>query len=246
MKVAVINFSGNVGKTTVARHLLMPRMPGASLVAVETINDDQDGLSSLRGNQFGDLQDYVQTVDSVVIDIGASNVEQLLALMERYTGSHEDFDFYLVPTVSAFKQQRDTIATLTELRRLGVPADKLRVVFNMVDRTENLDRVFEPVLAFARHSRIDGANGACHIGMNEVYELVKQSPVDLKVLADDDTDYKALIAQATDTSEKLVHARRLAARRLARGVVPELDACFAALGFTALRSALAPTPAAAP
>jgi len=28
MKVAVINFSGNVGKTTVARHLLAPRMEG--------------------------------------------------------------------------------------------------------------------------------------------------------------------------------------------------------------------------
>lgn len=28
MKLAVINFSGNVGKTTVARHLLAPRIPG--------------------------------------------------------------------------------------------------------------------------------------------------------------------------------------------------------------------------
>lgn len=246
MKVAVISFSGNVGKTTVARHLLLPRMPGASLVAVETINDDQEDHASLRGNQFGDLQDYVQTVDSVVIDIGASNVEQLLALMERYTGSHEDFDFFIVPTVSAFKQQRDTIATLTELRRLGVPADKLRVVFNMVDKTEDFDRVFEPVLAFARHSRIEGANGVCRIGLNEVYELVKQSPVDLHVLADDGTDHKALIAQATDTSEKLVHARRLAARRLARGVVPELDACFAALGLAASCRAPTRAPAAAP
>lgn len=238
MRLAVINFSGNVGKTTVARHLLLPRMPGSSLVAVETINDDQEDHASLRGNQFGDLQDFVQTVDSVVIDIGASNVEQLLALMERYAGSHEDFDFFIVPTVPAFKQQRDTIATLTELRRLGVPAERLRVVFNMVDKTEDFDRVFEPLLAFSRHSGIDGADGACRIGLNEVYELVKRSPVDLHVLAGDGTDYKALIAQADNTSEKLVHARRLAARRLARGVVPELDACFAALNLAASRSAV--------
>lgn len=27
MKIAVINFSGNVGKSTVARHLLLPRVP---------------------------------------------------------------------------------------------------------------------------------------------------------------------------------------------------------------------------
>ncbi len=28
MKLTVINFSGNVGKSTVARHLLAPRIPG--------------------------------------------------------------------------------------------------------------------------------------------------------------------------------------------------------------------------
>ena len=38
MKLAVINFSGNVGKSTVARHLLAPRIPGCQFVAVESIN----------------------------------------------------------------------------------------------------------------------------------------------------------------------------------------------------------------
>lgn len=38
MKLAVLNFSGNVGKSTVARHLLAPRIPGCPLVAVESIN----------------------------------------------------------------------------------------------------------------------------------------------------------------------------------------------------------------
>ncbi len=41
MKVAVINFSGNVGKTTIAGHLLVPRIDGAELIAVETINADE-------------------------------------------------------------------------------------------------------------------------------------------------------------------------------------------------------------
>ena len=40
MKVAVINFSGNVGKTTIARHLLAPRIPDADFIAVESINAD--------------------------------------------------------------------------------------------------------------------------------------------------------------------------------------------------------------
>ena len=43
------------------------------------------------------------------------------------------------------------------------------------------------------------------------------------------TDYKALIVKAKNTAEKLSLAQKLATKRLASGVVPELDECFAAL-----------------
>lgn len=45
MKIAVLNFSGNVGKSTIARHLLLPRIPGAELIAIESINaaDEHQG-----------------------------------------------------------------------------------------------------------------------------------------------------------------------------------------------------------
>ena len=133
MKVAVINFSGNVGKTTIARHLLAPRMPGAEVISIESINADDGQAAPLRGSQFGELQEYLQTVDNVVVDIGASNVEDLLSLMRKYRGSHEDFDYFIVPTVPALKQQQDTIATLAELARIGIPAAKIRLVFNLVE-----------------------------------------------------------------------------------------------------------------
>ena len=92
MKVAVINFSGNVGKTTVARHLLAPRIDGAEVIAVESINADDGQANALRGKQLGELQEYLQTVENVVVDIGASNVEDLLSLMHKYRRSHEGFD----------------------------------------------------------------------------------------------------------------------------------------------------------
>src|SRR6218665_739571 len=129
MNIAVINFSGNVGKSTVARHLLLPRIPGADLMAIKTLNAAEG--QGLRGRQFGGLQEYLQSVFSVVVDIGASNVEELMGQMQRYRGSHEDFDAFVVPTVPAIKQQQDTIATLIELSRLGVAASRLKLVFNM-------------------------------------------------------------------------------------------------------------------
>lgn len=231
MKIAVINFSGNVGKTTLARHLLLPRIEGAELVSIESLNADEGQGQALRGRQFGELQEYLQTVDSAVVDIGASNVEELLGLMQRYRGSHEDFDCFVVPTVPALKQQQDTIATLVELARLGVPSSKVRLVFNMVESGHEIQPSFFIVLAFLDQQPVAIANPACRLGTNEIYARIRSSAVDLTTLARDGTNYKALILETPDTARKLALAQRLATRRLASGVVPELDACFAALGL---------------
>jgi hypothetical protein len=231
MKIAVINFSGNVGKTTVARHLLLPRIPGAELIAVESVNADEGQSQALRGRQFGELQEYLHTVDSAVVDIGASNVEELMSLMQRYHGSHEDFDCFVVPTVPPLKQQQDTIATLIELARLGVPPSRLKVLFNMTEAGLPVEHSFFLVLAFVVEQPLAVANTACRLTSNEIYARLRGTGADLATLVRDDTDYKALIVNAQDTAEKLALAQKLATRRLASGVVPELDACYAALGL---------------
>ena len=48
MKIAVINFSGNVGKTTIARHLLLPRIDGAELFSVESLNAAADLIANAK------------------------------------------------------------------------------------------------------------------------------------------------------------------------------------------------------
>jgi hypothetical protein len=229
MKIAVINFSGNVGKTTVARHLLAPRIPGAEVVAVESLNADDTEAQALRGRQFGELQEYMHTVDSAVVDIGASNVEDLLALMHRYQGSHEDFDCFVVPTVAPVKQQHDTVATIVDLSRLGVRPARIRLLFNMVDDPRTLGLTFAALLEFIAEQPIAHTDPRCYLGTNEIYQRLKGSAADLVRLANDATDYKAEIARATSTADKLALAQKLATQRLARGVVPELNACFAAL-----------------
>jgi hypothetical protein len=229
MKIAVINFSGNVGKTTVARHLLLPRIDSAELIAVESLNADEGQRQALRGRQFGELQEYLQTIDNAVVDIGASNVEELLGLMRRYRGSHEDFDCFVVPTVPALKQQQDTIATLVDLSQLGVPAAKIRLVFNMIESQLDFNTAFFLVLGFLATQPVAIANPACCMGANEIFARIRNQGMDLATLARDETDYKAQIIKSPDPAEKLALAQKLATRRLSRGVVPELDACFAAL-----------------
>ena len=237
MKVAVISFSGNVGKSTIARHLPAPRMPGARVVSIESINAGQDQNRQdhvIRGRQFAELQEYLQVVDDVVVDIGASNVEELLALMRRYRGSHEDFDYFVIPTVPALKQQQDTMATLAELSRLGVAADKVRLIFNMVEDGSDIKRVFDPVLAFVRVSPVARVSLDCRLGTNEIYGRVNGSGADLSVLAADPSDYKALIAAARDSSERLALAQRRPGPAAARHAAAALGAtCGPAVGAVA-------------
>ena len=187
MKVAVINFSGNVGKTTISRHLLLPRIANAELISVESLNADEGQGLSMRGRQFAELQEYMQTVDSLVVDIGASNVEELMALMRRYQGSHEDFDFFVVPTVPELKQQEDTMATLGELARVGIPPARLRVVFNRVDDGTEVAQAFEHLLDFLELRPVSMVSTRCRLGTNEVYGRIKGKGADLATLARDDT-----------------------------------------------------------
>ena len=229
MKVAIINFSGNVGKTTIARHLLAPRIKKAEIVSVESANADDQEADALRGREFAHLQQYMLASDDLIVDIGASNVEDLLNLMRKFKGSHEDFDYFVIPTVPDTKQQRDTANTANELAKMGVPADRIRIVLNRVEHGEAPGKQFTALLQFLAINRVATVNMAAHLTDNEIYQRVKHDGRSINDLAIDKTDYKALIAKAKNQAEKIELADKLAVKRLADGVVPELDACFGAL-----------------
>ena len=229
MKVAVINFSGNVGKSTVARHLLAPRLNNAEVIPIESINSDGTDETAIRGKQFGELQEYLQTLDDAVIDIGASNVEDFVKLMKQYKGSHEDFDFFVVPTVPATKQQRDTISTVEALANLGVPAKKIRLLFNMVDLEESPERIFSGLFEYQRESKSFTLKPEAVIHVNDIYGKLKGSKTGIREILADETDYKERIKTAKDADEKLHFAQMLSIKRLAAGVSEELDAVFKAL-----------------
>lgn len=59
MKVAVINYTGTVGKTTICAHLLAPRMINPEFFAIESINETAEGLgmdvSRMKGDKFRDF-----------------------------------------------------------------------------------------------------------------------------------------------------------------------------------------------
>lgn len=223
-KIAVMNFSGNAGKSTISRHLLAPRMNNAAVIPVETINSDdtEDTALNLKGRQFAELMEALAVMDDAVVDVGASNVESFIAQMKDYRGSHEDFDYFVVPTVPKKKQIRDTIATIDTLREIGVPADKIRVVFNMVERDEDVERAFSGLFDYHQDAGSFTLRPGAVIGVSEIFGKIGNSSI--QEILSDETDLKAELQAANDPDKKLSISRKIAIRRLAVGVNEELDA----------------------
>jgi MinD-like ATPase involved in chromosome partitioning or flagellar assembly len=228
-KVAVLNFSGNVGKSTLAKHLLAPMMPGASVVCVETINADAAFEHTIKGAEFGQLQEDMLLEDSVIVDVGSSNVEEFLALMRQYRGSHEDFDLYLVPCVPAHKQQKDTVECIRALSKLGVDAQKIRVVLNLVPPGEDVHKLFAPLIAFVQTEGLALVNTDSVVIESELFAKVRNSGQSIAEMADDQTDFKAEISRASSAQEKAALAAQLSVKRLAQGVRENLTEVYASL-----------------
>lgn len=229
MKIAVINFSGNVGKSTVARHLLAPRLRNAQVISIESINSDGSQDEAIRGKQFGQLQEALALIDNAVIDIGASNVEDFINLMTQYNGSHEDFDFFVVPTVSKNKQQRDTVSTIEALADIGIPAKKIRLVFNMVEVGETPEQLFAGLFDYHASAKRFTLKPDAVIHINDLYGKLKGAQESIASVLADSTDFKEKIKLAKEDHEKLHFAQMLSVKRLAVGVSEELNAVFKTL-----------------
>ncbi|CAZ15868.1 hypothetical protein XACN24_15830 (plasmid) [Xanthomonas albilineans] len=229
MKIAVINFSGNTGKSTVSKHLLYPRIKNAEYIAVESINSDEGGGESVRGKQFGALQEQLLVIDSAVIDVGSSNVEDFVKLMRQYRGSHEDMDLFVIPTVKEAKQIKDTIATIQALNAMGVPAKKIRVVFNKLEADDTIEDAFYPLIAFHEDKKSFTLKPAAAIQYSELYQRLRALDMTIGELVADTTDYKAQLREAKTSEDKQAIASKISAKRLAASAQENLDSVFAVL-----------------
>ena len=101
-RVAVINKSGNIGKTTVSRVLLKMRMPNAELISIEDLNadgqEDKNG-QMVQASKFKQVYQALMYSPSVILDIGSSNLKETMQLMRQSEGSHDEIDYFLVPVV---------------------------------------------------------------------------------------------------------------------------------------------------
>lgn len=226
MKIAVLNFSGNVGKTTIAKNLLLPRLKETHFVAIESINHGNQDDIKIKSKDFSLLQDELLINDNIIVDIGASNIEETMRLMEQYKGSHEDFDYFVLPTVSDLKQQLDTIETAIKLVEIGVKPNKIRFILNMVNDSERIQNDFARIFDFAKITKIKEPKVG--IDTSEVYPKLMNKTID-ELLAM--TDLREKLKTAKDESEKRQIANLIGTQRLAMTAKENLDKVFSDLAL---------------
>ncbi|MDY0292569.1 MAG: hypothetical protein RBR02_09580 [Desulfuromonadaceae bacterium] len=153
MKIAIINSSGNVGKSTISRELVYSRIPEPKIIVeVEGQNSSSSRFQSITSikhdgsTDFNVFYEYIINDDqNVIFDIGASEIANFVTSISEY-GVLGMFDLFIVPTKADAKIMEDTIKTIKFLQSQNIENDKIKVVFNAVKKDVKTD--FAPLLAF--------------------------------------------------------------------------------------------------
>lgn len=226
----VLNFSGNSGKSTISDNMLAPRMDNAEIIRIETINAHEgDDAENLKGKEYGQIIEGIPLFNNAVVDVGSSNVQDIMTLMGQYAGSHEIFDYFVVPAVARPKQIKDTISTIEALSDIGVPPEKIRLVFNMVeDEDVNLEKEFHALFAYHAAEQKFTINSGAVIYQNDFYSRAAGLGTSVEKILDDKTDYNKLLKEATTPEDKIAISQKRALKFLATGLKDKLDKAFKA------------------
>ena len=157
-------------------------------------------------------------------------MEQTLKNIAQREDSHNDYDYFILPTVISVKEQIDTNSTMLELLEMGVNADKIRLVFNRVDEQDKLERDFEKVIKQA--DLLNVVIPKIGVEKNEVYESLREFEISMQALLDmNQQELKDKVKQATDDTTKRRIIRLINLQRLAKTAKRNLDAVFADLSL---------------
>ncbi|GAL11461.1 stability protein StdB [Vibrio astriarenae] len=228
MNICIINFSGNVGKSVIAQHLLKSRLENSGVIAVESINSDGTNDEKIKGKRFSEIMNRLVEHDNAIVDVGASNVEVFLQQMKKSIGAQEDFDYFIVPTINRTKQLTDTVATIEALKDMGIEKGRIKVLFNLLDEDTELRHDFSSVWEAEPMATI---SEKCAIWENELFNRLEEIEAftSIQDLANNTTDYKQLIKESETVEQRRYYAQQLGLQRLAIGVTRSLDSTFNAL-----------------
>lgn len=146
MKIAVMNYSGNVGKTSLSRDLLHFNLQDHDLLSVESVNSDGKEKMIIRGDDGDKIYTELLVTDKLILDIGSSNLESYLKNSEKESEFISSIDLFVVPVTPEKKQQVDTLKTVRDIFALGA-SQNIEIIFNQVADNQDVKEVFSDLVS---------------------------------------------------------------------------------------------------
>ncbi len=161
MKKAYVGITGKGGKSSLVNSLEFPRMPNATIIRLETINDSGvSGCSKeilMKGRDLAKLETELAKVEDAIVDVGASNIEAFLLALNSQFESHQAIDYFIVPVLarsSAQIEMGEAISTLKALANMGIESERIKVIFNRLPKDSSVEDECKPIIAMHKKSPI--------------------------------------------------------------------------------------------
>ena len=200
MKVMILNNSGNVGKSFIARELFYFNMKNScddvALIEVETHNSASSkfGIDTLKisGKELNTLFKQLLINDCAVIDVGASNIIALFEELSKNDVNNiiDEIEYFVVPLNTKAKIQDDSLKVLLALNTLNIPKEKIKVIFNAVDNIKKMN-TFIP-----KAKQIVDINENLVIPDFQYLNEIEKMNITTNQLANSEKNYKALAKEA--------------------------------------------------
>ncbi|MGP4864156.1 hypothetical protein ACTXGK_08175 [Psychrobacter sp. T6-5] len=183
-RIVVINSSGNTGKSLVSNYMLRPNMDLQRHYVINNMSMYSKTYSDeiiLSGENFDEALKALNDIESAIVDIAADNTEYVIDIMKHSSNSHEVFNYFLVPVVESAKELEDSLNTIKALLKLGVLPNSIKVIFNNIKSTENIDDKFEYLLSHLDELKISYDTNAA-IEHNIFYRRLSELDISLSEL----------------------------------------------------------------
>ena len=234
MKIAMINDSGNVGKSLLSRELFYQNMKNGIIIEVETSNSSSAkfasngkiNLEKIYGDEFDKLFSLMYQYDEFVVDVGKSQLERFLKELSKSSEILNEFDFIVVPVTSDNKILEDTLKLLEVLDSLNVK-EKVRVILNRADSL----REFDEFISEAKEIGYE-IDTNLRILNYDVLKKLGQASKNAFELAADTRDLKAMSQKAFRDGNKedgTILAELDFMKKFSQGIVKNMDRVYALL-----------------
>lgn len=228
LAIAVLNYV-SCGKTTISRQLLSPRLGEARIVPIESINADTEQDDALNASSFREAMVIVDNLiannKSVIVDIGASNVEACLTKMKKEK-AFEDFDYFVLPCTPDKRTITNTSSAIVDLiSKFNVDASKIKVIFNRVpaDSQIPIEVMFAPIFKIGVANNIEISSFAV-VHDTEVFDLAGTRK--LKTVSESKVDYRDLQRKATTQEQRAAISTERVLFKMSGDMVDEMDSVF--------------------